>query len=128
MSAANRKERPVYISLTQFRFPVTAIASITHRITGVLLFLGIGYLLWLLSLALDSPAGFNQAVLALEAPFAKLVLWGVLAMLTFHILAGIKHMIMDFHIGDSFEAASAASYGVFVLSVVVSLIAGVWLW
>lgn len=128
MSAANRKERPVYISLTQFRFPVTAIASIVHRITGVLLFLGIGYLLWLLSLALQSAAGFNQAVLALEAPFAKLVLWGVLAMLIYHILAGVKHMIMDFHIGDSFEAASAASYGVFVLTVVLALAAGAWIW
>lgn len=128
MSAANRKERPVYISLTQFRFPVTAIASITHRITGMGLFLGIGYLLWLLGLALESPAGFSQAVLALEAPFAKLVLWGVLAMLIYHILAGIKHMIMDFHIGDSFEAASAASYGVFVLTVVLTLVAGAWIW
>lgn len=128
MRAANQKERPVYISLTQFRFPVTAIASITHRITGMVLFLGIGYLLWLLGLALESPAGFSQAVLALEAPFAKLVLWGVLGMLIFHILAGIKHMIMDFHIGDSFEAASAASYGVFVLTVVLTLAAGAWIW
>jgi len=128
MSAANRKARPVYISLTQFKFPITAIASITHRITGMLLFLGIGYLLWLLSLALESPVGFAEAAAALEAPFAKLVLWGVLGMLIFHILAGVKHMIMDFHIGDSFEAASAASYGVFVLTVVITLVAGVWIW
>ncbi len=128
MSAANRKERPVYISLTQFRFPVTAIASIVHRITGMLLFLGIGYLLWLLSLALQSPTGFDQAAVALQAPFAKLVLWGVLGMLIYHILAGVKHMVMDFHIGDSFEAASAASYGVFVVTVVLALAAGVWLW
>ena len=128
MSAANHKDRPVYISLTQFRFPVTAIASIVHRITGMLLFLGIGYLLWLLSLALESPAGFAEASMALEAPFAKLVLWGVLGMLIYHILAGIKHMIMDFHIGDSFEAASAASYAVFVLTVVLALAAGVWIW
>ena len=38
---------------------MTAIASIVHRITGVFLFLGIGYLLWLLDLALDSEAGFG---------------------------------------------------------------------
>ena len=125
---ANQKERPVYLSLTQFAFPVTAIASIAHRITGMWLFLGIGYLLWLLSLALESEAGFARAVHILEAPFARLVLWGVLAGLIYHILAGVKHMFMDFHIGDSFEAASVASYAVFGLTVVLSLLAGAWLW
>ena len=80
-------ERPVYISLTDFRWPVTAIASIVHRITGMLLFLGIGYLLWLLSLALASETGFDQARQTLAAPFAKLVLWGVLVNLIYHILA-----------------------------------------
>ncbi len=125
---AKHKERPVYLSLTQFAFPVTAIASIVHRITGMALFLGVGYLLWLLSLALESEAGFAQAAAALEAPFARLVLWGVLAMLIYHILAGVKHMFMDFHVGDTFEAASTASYVVFGLTVVLSLIAGAWLW
>ena len=124
----NQKERPVYLSLTQFRFPVTAIASIAHRITGMLLFLGIGYLLWLLSLALESEAGFAEAAAILKAPFARLILWGVLAGLIYHILAGIKHMFLDFHVGDTFEAASAASYVVFGLTLVLSLITGAWLW
>lgn len=128
MSTMNNKERPVYISLTQFSFPVTAIASIVHRITGVFLLLGIGFLLWLLSLALDSEAGFAEAQAVLTAPFAKLVLWGVLSMLIYHILAGVKHMFLDFHVGDTFEAASMTSYAVFGLSVVLALVAGAWIW
>lgn len=127
MSVVN-KQRPVYISLTQFRFPVTAIASIVHRITGIFLFLGVAYLLWLLDLALESEAGFAEAASVLAAPFAKLVLWGVLGMLIYHVLAGIKHLLLDFHVGDSFEAASMSSYVVFVLTVLVTLAAGVWLW
>lgn len=125
---SNNHERPVYISLTQFKFPVTAIASIVHRITGMVLFLGIGYLLWLLSLALQSPAGFIEAESILAAPFAKLILWGVLSMLIYHILAGVKHMFLDFHVGDTFEAASATSYAVFGLSAVLALVAGAWIW
>ncbi|MGD8832034.1 MAG: succinate dehydrogenase, cytochrome b556 subunit [Pseudomonadales bacterium] len=128
MSAAGKENRPVYLSLTQFGWPITAIASIAHRITGMLLFLGVGYLLWLLSLALDSPAGFAQASSVLAAPFARFVLWGVLTLLIYHILAGIKHMIMDFHIGDSFKVAAASSYTVFALSAVLAIITGVWLW
>ena len=125
---SNNHERPVYISLTQFKFPVTAIASIVHRITGMVLFLGIGYLLWLLSLALQSPAGFMEAENILAAPFAKFVLWGVLSMLIYHILAGVKHMFLDFHVGDTFEAASATSYAVFGLSVILALVTGAWIW
>lgn len=127
MSATN-KERPVYLSLTQFHFPVTAIASVVHRITGMLLFVGIACLLWLLDLALDSQAGFAEAAAVLEAPFAKLVLWGILVMLLYHILAGIKHLFMDFHIGDSFEAASANAYVTFGLTAVIGAAVGVWIW
>ena len=121
-------ERPVNLSLTKFSFPIMAIASITHRITGVLLFAGIAYLLWLLSLALDSPEGFSQATQVLAAPLPKLVLLAILAALLFHIFAGVKHMFMDFHLGDSLAAARLGSQVVFALTVVATVLAGVWLW
>jgi len=125
---AAKKERPVYLSLTDPAWPVTAIASIFHRITGVILFVGIGYLLWLLSIALASPAGFADAKAVLAMPLPKLALIGVLGLLIYHLVAGIKHMIMDFHIGDTFEAASTAAYVVFAISVVLTGLLGVWLW
>ena len=40
-----KTERPINLDLTKFSFPIMAIASITHRITGVLLFVAIAYLL-----------------------------------------------------------------------------------
>jgi succinate dehydrogenase / fumarate reductase cytochrome b subunit len=123
-----KTERPVYLSLTGFRWPVTAIASITHRITGVGLFGAIAYLLWLLGLALDSPAGFARAVEVLEAPFAKLVMLAVLAALAYHFFAGIKHLVMDFHLWDSLEAGRRSSVSVFALTGIATALAGVWLW
>jgi len=130
MSTMNNKERPVFISVSPFTFafPFTALASIAHRITGVLLFLGIGYLLWLLSVALESEAGFVEAQTVLAAPFAKIVLWGVLSTLIFHILAGVKHLLLDFHVGDTFEAATASAYVVVGLSVILIIATGVWIW
>ena len=76
-----KTERPVYLSLTAFAWPFAAIASITHRVTGVLLFAALAYLLWLLGIALESPAGFERAAATLEAPFPKLVMLAVLAVL-----------------------------------------------
>jgi succinate dehydrogenase / fumarate reductase cytochrome b subunit len=125
---AAKKERPVYLSLTQFAWPIMAIASIIHRITGVILFVGIGYLLWLLSLALSSPEGFADARAFLALPLPKLALIGVLGLLTYHLVAGIKHMIMDFHIGDTLEAGPSAAYAVFAISIVLTGLLGIWLW
>mgnify|MGYP002000415662 FL=1 len=123
-----KTERPVYLSLTQFAWPFTAIASITHRVTGVLLVLGVGFLLWLAAMALESSAGFAAAAATLAQPWAKPVLLATLAALFYHLFAGIKHIFMDFHIGDSFAAAKASSVVVFVLTFIATAAAGAWLW
>ena len=123
-------ERPVSLSLSpaKFSWPVTAMASIAHRISGVLLFVGVAYLLYLLDLALSSEAGFvrAQALLAMAAP--KLVLLGVLAMLAYHLLAGVKHLLLDLHIGDSMAAARLGSWAVFALTALCILLLAAWLW
>jgi len=123
-----KTERPVYLSLTQFGWPFTAIASITHRVTGVVLFAGIAYLLWLLDLAVGSEAGFAAAAEFLSQPIAKLALIAVLAALLYHLFAGIKHMFMDFGIGETFAAAKASSMATFVLTAIATVLVGVWLW
>lgn len=123
-----KTERPVYLSLTQFRWPLAAIASITHRITGVLLFAGTAYLIWLLGVALESPAGFERAGRVIAAPFGKLVLLLVLAALSYHFFAGLKHLVMDFHYWDTLRAGQISSATVFALTVLVTILAGVWLW
>jgi hypothetical protein len=43
-----KKQRPVNLDLKTIRFPVTAIASILHRVSGVITFVAVGILLWLL--------------------------------------------------------------------------------
>ena len=121
-------ERPVNLALTKFSFPITAIASIIHRITGVVLFVGIAFLLWLLDMALSSPAGFADAGAVLAQPLPKLLLIGVLALLIYHILAGVKHLLLDFHVGDTFEAAKLSAQVVFVLTAVAVIAVGVWVW
>jgi succinate dehydrogenase / fumarate reductase, cytochrome b subunit len=121
-------ERPVYLSFTQFKWPLAAIASITHRITGILLFAGMAFLIWLLGLALQSPAGFDQATGVLEGGLAKVVMLVVLAALAYHLFAGIKHLVMDFHYWDSLRAGQISSATVFVLTGIMTILAGVWLW
>ncbi|MGO2457420.1 succinate dehydrogenase, cytochrome b556 subunit, partial [Vibrio casei] len=56
-----RKSRPVNLDLQTIHFPISAIASIVHRVSGVIMFVSVGILLWLLATSLSSPLGFAQA-------------------------------------------------------------------
>ena len=108
--------------------PVTAVASITHRITGAVLFVGAGYLVYLLDLALGSEAGFAEARALLEGLPGRFALWVVLAALCYHLLAGFKHLLLDFHVGDSLAGGRRSSWLVLVLSALAAIGLGVWLW
>jgi succinate dehydrogenase / fumarate reductase, cytochrome b subunit len=122
-----KQERPVDLNPFGYKYPITAIASITHRITGVLLFPSIAYLLWLLALALGSPEGFERGKAILEAPVPKVVLLLVLVSLAYHLFAGMKHLVMDFHYWDNLRAAHYSSIGVMVLTGVSAILIVLWL-
>ena len=110
------------------RLPITAWASITHRATGVILFVGTAVLIWALATSLSGPEGFASVEAALASPLAKLVIWGVLAALIYHTLAGIKHLIMDLGVGESMEGGITGARIVIGLSVVLIALAGIWIW
>ena len=52
----------------------------------------------------------------------------LLAFLVFHIFAGLKHLMLDFHLGDSVAASHRGSIAVIVLTIVATAALGVALW
>ena len=123
-------ERPVNLSLPGLfaAMPVTAVASILHRITGMVLFVGTIYLCYLLDLALGDQAGFERAASMLATPAGKVALWAILAALSYHLLAGIRHLLLDFHIGDTLAASRLGSWISILLALAAIVAAAVWLW
>lgn len=120
--------RPVNLDLTTIKFPVTALASIAHRISGVVLFLALPLLLWMLDRSLASPQAFADVQELLSSVLAKLVLWGILAALIYHLVAGIRHLFMDMGIGETLEGGRRGAFTVFAVSIILILLAGVWVW
>ena len=125
---AMSSDRPVNLDLTTFRFPITAIASILHRVSGVVLFFGSFILLALLGLSLENEAGFADALTLLDHPFVAFIIWGVLAALAYHFTAGVKHLFMDMGYGETLESGPMFAKVSMALSVVLIVLAGVWVW
>ena len=122
------RERPINLDLTTFSFPITAIASILHRVAGVILFFGSFILLALLDYSLQSKTGFVGAIALLENGFVAFIIWGVLAALAYHFTAGVKHLIMDMGYGETLEAGSLFAKASMGISTVLMVLAGFWVW
>ncbi|WP_101497535.1 succinate dehydrogenase, cytochrome b556 subunit [Thiopseudomonas denitrificans] len=124
-----KSQRPVNLDLMTIKLPITAYTSILHRISGVILFFGIIVLLWGLDKSLASEQGFAEVKECLSGGFAKLVLWGLMSALLYHLVAGIKHVLMDMGlVGETMEAGKLGSKAVLVIAAVLILLAGVWIW
>ena len=126
---ATRPSRPVYLNLFAIRQPLPAIVSILHRISGALLFLiGIPLALWALDASLSSPDGYAQVATAMSHPLARLVSLALLWSTIHHLLAGVRHLLLDVHIGVDLVAARRSSAMVFVLALVVTAAIAIRLW
>ncbi|WP_219999938.1 succinate dehydrogenase, cytochrome b556 subunit [Halomonas sp. LBP4] len=122
-------KRPVNLDLSTIQFPLPALTSIAHRITGVILFIGLIFAFWALDKSLSSPAGFEAVRDALASNFlVKLIAWGLLSALAFHFVAGIKHLLMDIDIGVTLEGGIKKAQITVVVSAVLIILAGVWVW
>ena len=122
------KKRPVNLSLPSISFPVTAIISILHRLSGILLFISLPFLLWGLNVSLTSPEGFDQMAHLLSGVWARLAGWIVMVGLFGHTIAGIRHLLMDIGIGETRAGGRLAAWIVAGLTLLFALAAGIWLW
>ena len=109
--------RPVNINLIKIKLPISALTSITHRLAGMYIFF-ITYPLsvFLFYLSIYSSESFinltniliNNIYISTFVAYSYLVLW-------YHILTGVRHLIMDMHIGESLEASKYSSILVLLL-------------
>jgi succinate dehydrogenase / fumarate reductase cytochrome b subunit len=122
------KKRPKNLDLFTISFPLPAIVSILHRISGVLLFILIPPVLLLFNYSLLSEAAFLRISNLLQCLSGKILLWLLLMPICYHFVAGVRHLLMDLHIGDDKCSGKFTARLVLVLTMVVAIYIGVWLW
>ena len=98
---ATNTDRPTSPHLQVYKLPLTGIISITHRMTGVMLSAGLIFFVYIIY----AVAGGSNTYTAMQAFMSlwlvKLIYWGFIYALFFHLCHGVRHLIWD--AGHSFD-------------------------
>lgn len=121
MSSSTQSNRPVHLNVLKVRLPVGGVMSIVHRITGVLLFVAIPLMIYLLDHSLISEAGFNQVIVQVHSLPGMILLFGLMWSLSHHLLAGIRHLLIDVDLGVDKPTARITALVVLLLAPVLGL-------
>lgn len=121
MSEAVRKNRRQYgvMSFAQtvhYRLPLAGIVSILHRISGMLMFFLLPFILYLLDKSLMSEISFEYFKGFTSHWFVKLVILALVWAYLHHFSAGIRHLLMDLHMGLDKDSGRKSSVAVFAVS------------
>ena len=109
--------RPVYINLMEIRLPVSALISITHRLSGIYnFFITLPLALYFLYFSTKSYNDFISIQDTLRSPnlISTFVTFSFLVYI-YHILSGIRHLLQDIHIGESLSASRKSAYFVLII-------------
>ena len=114
--------RPVNINLLKIRLPISALISITHRISGIYVFF-ITLPLTIFFFKNTSTEISFKAINSLMHDNIILSTFVYFSFLVFlyHIMTGFRHLLMDIHIGENLKAANASAYIVIGLWLLISL-------
>jgi len=123
-----KKIRPVNLDLSTIKMHPAANASILHRVSGVMMVFAIGILLLTLSTSLSSAEGFAQIQGYLDGFFFKFIIFGCLSALTYHVLAGVRHLLMDLGHFEELASGNASAKAIIAIWLALSAVIGVWLW
>lgn len=128
MKISSVNGRPVNLDISTIDLPVTAYASIAHRLTGLVLCAAVLVLLWFLNRSLASAEDFAQVQTLMASSPIKFLMFLFLAPFWYHLVAGIRHLIMDMGVGESLEGGRLGAKLVFIISAILIVLTGAWLW
>lgn len=122
------RDAPKFLNLFHIRFPIGAIASIGHRISGVLLLISLPVLALVLDRSLASEAAFESLREAVDEPWWGLLLLALTWAAAHHILAGVRHLLMDVGVGSPLVQARTSAWAVILTAIIIAIAAAVrWL-
>lgn len=122
MSEAVKKDRRQFgvMSFAQtvhYRLPLAGIVSILHRVSGLLMFLLLPFVLYMLEKSLTSEISFEYFKGYTSHVLVKLAILALVWSYLHHFCAGVRHLLMDLHMGLEKDSARKSAVSVFAISI-----------
>ena len=115
-------KNPLSPHLQIYRWHISSLLSITHRISGIINLLGLSLIFfWLLVLSLGE-SNYQLFLLLINSFFGKFVLIGLTWSMSFHILSGIRHLAWDLGYGFEIKTANISGVIVIISSLVITIL------
>jgi len=110
----NNVNRPLSPHLQVYRLPLTGIISITHRMTGVMLSMGLVFFVYIVSAVAGGSSAYSEMQDVMDMWLFRLMYWGFIYALFFHLCHGVRHLLWD--TGKSFDRDTMDQYAIIELS------------
>ncbi len=117
----SNSKHPTSPHLQIYRLPLTALLSITHRITGVILALGCIVLVWILAAAANSAVYYQAMMPHLQSWYGQLFLLGFIFSLYLHFCNGVRHLFWDVGYGFELETVDLTAKLAIALAVILTV-------
>ena len=114
-------KHPTSPHLQIYRLPLTALLSITHRITGVILAIGSILLVWLLAAAAYSAAAYQALIPHFATWYGQLFLFGYVFALYLHFCNGVRHLFWDAGYGFELETVDLTAKLAIALALILTI-------
>ena len=128
--------RPVYrnihvTDIVSYRLPPAGIVSILHRVSGVVMFLLLPFIIWMFDTSISSEISFERFSGAFSAGlgfvpgwFFKLVVLALIWAYLHHLIAGLRHLYMDVNHAVTKEFGHTSAVVTLALSILLTLVLG----
>ncbi|HEX7646433.1 MAG TPA: succinate dehydrogenase, cytochrome b556 subunit [Noviherbaspirillum sp.] len=129
MSEAVKKNRPQigvmsFAQTVHYRLPLAGVVSILHRLSGLMMFFLLPFVLYLLDKSLTSEISFAVFKSFTSNWFVKLVILALCWAYLHHVMAGIRHLLMDVHVGVDKDSGRKTAVTVFAISLPLAALIG----
>ena len=117
----NDSNNPLSPHLQIYRWHISSLLSITHRIAGVINLLALILIFfWLVVLSLGEN-NYELFLSIINSFFGKSILIGFTWSMSFHLLSGIRHLVWDLGYGFEIKTANISGTIVIITSLVVTV-------
>jgi succinate dehydrogenase / fumarate reductase cytochrome b subunit len=117
-----KQQKPKFLNLFQIAMPVTAIVSILHRLSGLLLAIFLPVFIYGFYLSTQGKSQFEQLSGYFNNLGFKILLIVLIWTISHHIFAGIRYLLIDIEFGVSLPAARLSAWIANIAAVIVTLL------